>query len=311
MEGMTEREPAELFPVEQVDIHGHRVCYRRAGDGPVVMLLHGVAGSSRSWIPVMEQLKRDFTVIAPDFLGHGKSATPVGDYSLGNHASGLRDLLHLLSIDRATLVGHSFGGGVAMQFAYQFPERCERLVLVDAGGLGRDVNWVLRLATLPAAEFVMPVLFPGFVRGWGDAVVKGLDNLGFRNPRAAEVWQSYRSLTEPDKRNAFVRTVRAVIEPGGQSVSAISRLYLAANMPTLIVWGDRDRIIPLAHARAAKDAIATSRLEVIEGAGHFPHVEKPVRFAGALREFISETEPSTFDPEVLRTMLRREPAGVS
>jgi pimeloyl-ACP methyl ester carboxylesterase len=254
----------------------------------------------------MQRLKRDFTVVAPDFLGHGNSDKPMGDYSLGNHANGLRDLVRLLEIDRATVVGQSFGGGVAIQFAYQFPELCERLVLVDAGGLGRDVSWILRLASLPGAEYVMPALFPGFVRGWGDAVARSLDKLGFRNERAAEIWRSYRSLTDPEKRNAFARTVRAVIEPGGQSVSAIGRLYLAANMPTLIVWGARDRIIPLAHARAAHDAIPNSRLEIIEGAGHFPHVEEPDRFVDVLREFLHESEPSTFDPEVLRSLLRRE-----
>jgi pimeloyl-ACP methyl ester carboxylesterase len=154
----------------------------------------------------------------------------------------------------------------------------------------------------------MPVLFPTFVRSWGDALASRLGNLGFRNPRATEIWRSYRSLTEPDKRSAFVRTVRGVIDPGGQSVSAVGRLYLAANMPTLIVWGDRDRIIPIAHAHAAHEAIPNSRLEVLEGVGHFPHVEDPVRFAGLLRDFLRETEPSTFDPEALRSLLRRERA---
>ena len=297
--------PAEKFPLESLPLHGHQMSYRRAGEGPVLLLLHGIAGSSRTWAPVMELLRSDFTVLAPDFLGHGKSAKPLGDYSLGNHASSVRDFLHVLGIDRATVVGQSFGGGVALQFAYQFPERCERLVLVDAGGLGREVNWILRLVTLPAAEYVMPVLFPAFVRGWGDSVSKLLGDLGARNAGATEIWRSYRSLTEPENRRAFVRTMRAVIDPGGQSVSAIDRLYLAANIPTLIVWGAKDRIIPLVHAYRAHAAIPNSRLEVMEGVGHFPHAEAPIRFVEVLRDFLHSTEPSTVTPEGLRDVLRR------
>ena len=289
--------PSEEFPIQQVSIHGHDLAYRGGGQGPVLLLLHGIAGSSRSWIPAMQLLQRDYTVLAPDFLGHGESAKPLGDYSLGNHASTMRDFLHLLGIDRATVVGQSFGGGVAMQFAYQFPERCERLVLVDAGGLGREVSWVLRLLTLPAAEYVMPVVFPSFVRDWGNAVSKFLHDRGIRSARAAEMWRSYGSLTEPENRQAFVRTMRAVIDPGGQSVSAIDRLYLAAPLPTLIVWGDRDRIIPLVHAYKAHEALPNSRLEVMEGVGHFPQVEEPVRFVEILVDFLRTTEPSTVTPQ--------------
>ncbi len=296
---------AEQFPIEHLSLHGHDMSYRRAGEGPVLLLLHGIAGSSRTWIPIMELLQSEFTVLAPDFLGHGESAKPLGDYSLGNHASSMRDFLHLLGFDRATVVGQSFGGGVALQFAYQFPERCERLVLVDAGGLGREVNWILRLVSLPAAEYVLPVVFPVFMRSWGDSVFRFLGRLGMHNAGATEIWRSYRSLTEAENRTAFVRTMRAVIDPGGQSVSAMDRLYLATHMPTLIVWGTNDRIIPLAHAYKAHEAIANSRLEVMEGVGHFPHAENPIRFVEVLKDFLHTTEPSNFTPEGLRSMLRQ------
>ncbi|MBV8295652.1 MAG: alpha/beta fold hydrolase [Acidimicrobiia bacterium] len=298
---------AGKFPVKHVSLHGERLAYRRAGTGPALLLLHGIAGSSGTWMAAMRILQRDYTVLAPDFLGHGKSTKPLGDYSLGNHASGMRDLLQVLDIDRVTVVGQSFGGGVAMQFAYQFPERCERLVLVDAGGLGREVSWMLRLLTLPAAEYVMPLLFPARVRSWGDSVATFIGNRGIRQPRAAEMWRSYRSLTEPENRQAFIRTMRAVIDPGGQSVSAINRLYLAAAMPTLIVWGDQDRIIPVAHAYKAHETIPNSRLEVLKGVGHFPHVEDPVRFVEILVDFLRTTEPSTFTPETLRGRLHGTP----
>jgi pimeloyl-ACP methyl ester carboxylesterase len=293
------------FPIEHISIHGNDVAYRRAGDGPVLLLLHGIAGSSQTWAPVMGLLERDYTVLAPDFLGHGRSDKPLGDYSLGNHAAGMRDFLDFLDIERATVIGQSFGGGVAMQFAYQFPERCERLVLVDAGGLGREVSWMLRLTTLPAAEFVLPIIFCSPIRTCGESILGLLRGWGIRHARAEEMWRSYASLADPPNRRAFIRTMRAVIDPGGQSVSAMDRLYLAAHMPTLIIWGDKDKIIPVLHAYKAHEAIPNSRLEIMEGVGHYPHVEEPVRFAEILVDFLRTTQPSASTPEELRDQRRR------
>ena len=291
------------FPVNHLTIHGNAIAYRRAGEGPVLLLLHGIAGSSETWVPAMKLLQRDYTVLAPDFLGHGASAKPPGDYSLGNYAAGMRDLLDLLEIERATVIGQSYGGGVAMQFAYQFPEHCERLVLVDAGGLGREVSWLLRLVTLPGAEYVLPVLFLGQVRDCGNSILSFLKDRGIQSLRGAEMWRSFASLTDPANRAAFVRTMRAVIEPGGQAVSAMDRLYLAQSMPTLIVWGDRDKIIPVSHAYQAHEAMPQSRLEIMGGVGHFPHVEEPFQFVEILLDFLHSTEPSNFSPGARRTEL--------
>ena len=304
---MKQNAPTEEFRVERISIHGHQIGYRRGGEGPVLLLLHGMAGSSLTWVPAMTLLQSDYTVLAPDFLGHGASEKPLGDYSLGNFASTMRDFLDLLGIDRATVVGQSWGGGVAMQFAYQFPERCERLVLVDAGGLGREVSWILRLMALPGGEYLMPALFPAFVRNWGDPVIRRFGGRGFRNSQAAEMWRSYKSLTDAEGRHAFVRTMRSVIDPGGQSVSAVDRLYLTAHMPTLIVWGDHDKIIPVDHAYLAHEAIPNSRLEVMEGVGHYPHVEEPVRFVEILMDFLRTTEPNKFNPEEQLDLLRQGP----
>jgi len=124
------------FEAHEVDLHGHRAAYRVAGSGPAIVLVHGMLNSSRHWEAVAARLARSYRVIAPDLIGHGGSATPRGDYSLGAHAASVRDLLATLDIERATIVGHSLGGGVAMQFFYQFPQRTERLVLVSSGGLG-------------------------------------------------------------------------------------------------------------------------------------------------------------------------------
>ena len=298
------------FAPEQVRIHGHQVSFRRGGQGPVLLLLHGIAGSSRTWREVMPMLAERYTVLAPDLIGHGDSAKPVGDYSLGAHASGLRDFLALLGVERATVVGQSFGGGVAMQLAYQHPELCERLVLVDSGGLGREVSWMLRLLTVPGAEYVMPVLFPQFARQSGNSIARFLFDRGLRSERLAEMWRAYASLTEAANRKAFIRTMRSVIDPGGQSVSAMDRLYLASHLPTLIVWGERDEIIPVSQAYAAHEAIPGSRLEVMEGVGHFPHVERPLAFVAVLTDFMETTEANPFTHEQLREILRRHQAEV-
>ena len=308
----TRDEQAGTFPVHYVTIHGQRIGYRRGGDGPVLLLLHGIAGSSQTWIPAMELLTAHYTVLAPDFVGHGHSDQPVGDYSLGSFANWTRDLLAVLGIGRATVVGQSFGGGVAMQFAYQFPERCERLVLVDAGGLGREVNWALRLVTLPAAEYVLPVVFPSFVRTWGDSVARLAERVGLRSVPAVEVWHSYRSLTEREHRRAFVHTMRSVIDPGGQTVSAMDRLYLTERVPTLIVWGALDRIIPVSHAYEALRAAPHARLEVMPDVGHFPHSEDPVGFVAILEDFLASSEPAPAvadAPEELRQRLLRGAVG--
>jgi pimeloyl-ACP methyl ester carboxylesterase len=214
----------------------------------------------------------------------------MGDYSLGAFASGLRDLLDALGVERATVVGQSFGGGVAMQLAYQHPERCERLVLVGSGGLGREVSWMLRLLSLPGAEQLMPLVFPKTVADAGTHVGRFLHELGLRSPRLSEMWRAYSSLAGAENRKAFVRTMRGVIEPGGQSVSALDRIHLASHLPTLIVWGERDDIIPVDHAYAAHEAIAGSVLRILDDVGHFPHVEDPMQFLEVLTDFLATTE---------------------
>lgn len=277
----------------EITIHGRRLTYRLAGRGPVVLLIHGMAGSATTWKHVMPALSERFTVLAPDLLGHGESDKAKGDYSLGAMASTVRDLIVALGYKRATVVGQSYGGGIAMQFAYQYPERCERLVLVDAGGLGSEVNPLLRVLTLPGSEAVLLVACAPPVR----RIVEGIGRFVLRHRLEnatviPELWRSYTSLGNDEARRAFLRTLRAVIDPGGQSVSATDKLHLAAGMPTLIIWGEEDRIIPVEHAHAAHAAVPGSWLEIIEDVGHYPHVEAPDRFVEALTEFIESTRPA-------------------
>jgi pimeloyl-ACP methyl ester carboxylesterase len=298
-------EGAILTPKE-LRLHGHRITYRTAGSGPVLLLIHGIAGSSATWDDVLPWLAERYCVIAPDLLGHGHSSKPRGDYSLGAYASGIRDLLGVLGLERATVVGHSLGGGVAMQFAYQFPERCERLVLVSSGGLGREVHAVLRAAALPGAEWVLPVLCAGGVCDAVDGIARLLGRVGLRpGSDLEELWRGFSSLADADSRQAFVHTLRTIVDAGGQRVSAADRLYLAAEVPTMIVWGERDPMIPVAHARAAHRSIAGSRLEIFTDAGHFPHRDDPRRFVDVLLDFLRSTEPARLEEGQLRALLQR------
>ena len=300
----------EELEAREIVLHGHRICYRTAGEGPVIALIHGITGTSDTWREVIPLLAEDHTVIAPDLLGHGESAKPRGDYSLGAFAAGVRDLLIALGHDRATVVGHSLGGGVAMQFAYQFPERCERLVLVSSGGLGREVHLMLRAAALPGSELVLPLITSSAVLGLGTAVGSLMAKLGIRPANdLGEIARGYASLRDAHARRAFLHTLRGVIDPLGQRVSARDRLYLASEMPSLIVWGERDPVIPIEHGRDAHAAMPGSRLEIVAGAGHFPHLDNPRRVARVLRELIEETEPSDVEVEQLRDRLL-EGAGV-
>ncbi len=287
-----------------VTLHGRPVTFVQAGTGPVVLLIHGMGGTFENWLAVVEPLARAHTVIAPDLPGHGASAPGAGDYSIGALAAGLRDLLVALGHERVTLVGHSLGGGIAMQFAYQFPEMTERLVLVSSGGLGPEVSPLLRAAALPGAD-----VFIAATAGTGarvlSLVARGLASVGLRpNADVAEVARGYVSLVDPDRRAAFLATLRSVIGTGGQRVHAGDRLYLAEGVPVLIVWGARDPIIPVHHGESAHQAIPGSRLEIFEDVGHLPQIEAPARFVAVLERFIVENDPAEFDPEDWRGRLR-------
>ncbi|CAN5744518.1 alpha/beta fold hydrolase [soil metagenome] len=269
-------------------LHGHDLWFVDSGDGPAVLFIHGILGSHRNWAHLVDRLDDHHRVVAPDLFGHGASAKPVGDYSLGAHAATLRDLLDRLDIDRVTLVGHSLGGGIAMQFLYLFPERVDRLVLVASGGLGRSVSPLLRSAALPGAEWFLPLIASNWVRERAEGLGRTLGKVGWRaSSDVAEAWWGFSSLADADSRRAFLATARSVIDPGGQTVSAHNHLPLANEILTLIVWGTRDRMIPTWHATAAQRAFSGSRVELFEGAGHFPHLDEPDRFADLLGTFIA------------------------
>ena len=276
-----------MTEMKYLDLHGERVAYLDEGSGEVIVLLHGIAGSSQTWRSVMRPLSRKFRVVAPDLLGHGNSAKPRSDYSLGALSVLVRDLLDELGITRATIVGHSLGGGIAMQFMYQHPDYARRLILIGSGGLGPDVGLTLRLASLPGAELVLPVIAARRVASAGDRVLSWLRKAGVESARGEELWRHYSSLSDGPTRQAFLRTLRAVVDHRGQAVSALSRLNSRTDFPVMAIWGDRDAMIPVQHAYAAQAIRPDVRLEVLTDVGHFPHAERPAEVAELIEDFIA------------------------
>jgi pimeloyl-ACP methyl ester carboxylesterase len=224
---------------------------------------------------------------------------------MGAFASGVRDLTVALELGPATIVGHSLGGGVAMQFTYQFPERSQRLALVSSGGLGREVHGFLRAATLPGSELVIPMLAAARVLSAGKALGRLFDRVGIQlGTDVVEIARGHASLGDPHTRAAFVQTLRASIDPSGQRVRATDRLYLATQLPLLILWGTRDSIIPVAHGYEAHELVPDSRLEIFDRSGHFPYLDQPERFVATVEDWIETTKPAEPDEARFRAALR-------
>jgi pimeloyl-ACP methyl ester carboxylesterase len=287
-----------------VRIHGHRRSFVIAGEGPALLAIHGIGHDHRTWLPSLPALAKSFTVIAPDLLGHGSSDKPRADYSMGGFANGMRDLLTVLGINRATVVGNSLGGGVAMQFAYQFPERTERVVLVAAGGLGKSVNPLLRTLSVPGADSAIALATAPGLRQVVTRGMIGLKQTGLPFTQdLAGLSDVYNNLADAGARRAFLHTLRGVVDRRGQAVSMIDRAYLARDMPTLIVWGEKDVVLPVKHAWAAAQLLPGCRFEVLRDAGHMPQEDAPARFAEVVTRFVQETKPSTYDPSTWRRRL--------
>ncbi|WP_134427612.1 alpha/beta fold hydrolase [Mycobacterium ulcerans] len=311
---MTERK-RNLRPVREVTapslqfrtIHGYKRAFRIAGSGPAILLIHGIGDNSTTWTGIHAKLAQRFTVIAPDLLGHGRSDKPRADYSIAAYANGMRDLLRVLDIERVTIIGHSLGGGVAMQFAYQFPQLVDRLILVGAGGVTKDVNVVFRLASVPmGAEALallrLPMVLPTVqLAGKVLGMALGSTALGQDLPNVLRILDD---LPEPTASSAFTRTLRAVVDWRGQIVTMLDRCYLTQAIPVQIIWGSRDAVVPVRHAEMAHAAMPGSKLEVFEGSGHFPFHDDPARFIDIVLRFIDSTQPPEYDQAALRELLR-------
>ncbi len=299
---MTDRSPHP-----PVAVNGHRASYRTAGvdDGrPVLLLVHGLAADAQTWGAVLDALGEWAYVIAPDLPGHGDAEPAGGDCSIPGYAAYLRDLLRMLHVGPVTVVGHSLGGGIAMQMTYLFPDLIERLILVDAGGLGPEVSPWLRAATLPGAELVIPVIASAPARSVARWAGQAMTWAGMPpRPGLTELARGIGMLGRPVSRQAFLRTVRTSLDLRGQTVDARDRLYLTALLPTLVVWGARDTIIPVGHGDAMHEAAPGSELVVLEQSGHFPHLEEPQRFVALVREFVERTAPARITDEDVAALL--------
>jgi pimeloyl-ACP methyl ester carboxylesterase len=267
--------------LKTMTLHGDRVAFRDEGTGEVLLLVHGMGGSSNTWSGVIPLLAKKYRVIAPDLLGHGESDKPRGDYSVGAFAVLLRDLLDALDVPRVTVIGHSLGGGIAMQFAYQHRQYCERIVLISSGGFGDDVGRALRLLSLPGSELVLPVIAsrPAVLAGNALRALMG----------SSDRFKARPSLSNRDHRQAFLRTLRSVVDFRGQAVSALNRLCLHGFLPALIISGDQDRVIPVEHARAAHRTLPNSRLHIMSGVQHHPPTERPDTVARLIDDFVATT----------------------
>lgn len=286
----------QMDEMQMINVHGHQRAFLKVGSGPAILLIHGIGSRHETWLPIISRLAQHYTVIAPDLLGHGVSAKPRADYSVGGYANGMRDLLTVLGIEKATVVGHSLGGGIAMQFAYQFPQRTERLVLVGSGGLGPEVNAIVPICTLPGAGLGLAVLTAPPVRVIGHRLLSTFHKSGL--PYTADFVQLslvYETLGARDSRTAFRHVLRALIDWRGQIATMRDRAYLAEYLPAMIVWGKRDTVIPVRHAHVAHELLPGSRLEIFKKSGHFPHADEPERFADALIDFIATTVPASYD----------------
>jgi pimeloyl-ACP methyl ester carboxylesterase len=303
-----------LRPVREVTpslqyrtIHGYRRAFRIAGSGPAILLIHGIGDNSSTWDTVQSKLAQRFTVIAPDLLGHGRSDKPRADYSVAAYANGMRDLLAVLDVDHVTVIGHSLGGGVAMQFCYQFPQLIDRLVLVATGGVTKDVHPMLRLASLPMGSEALGLLrLPlalAALQVAGRIVGTAVGSRGLARD-LPDVLRILAELPEPTASSAFSRTLRAVVDWRGQVITMLDRCYLTQSVPVQLIWGDEDAVIPVDHARLAHAAMPGSRLEIFNRSGHFPFHDDPDRFVEVVGRFVDSSDPAEYDQDRLRGLLR-------
>ncbi len=293
------------YDVQYVTLHGHRRAFVKAGSGPVLLLLHGLGCDHTTWDPVLERLAQRFMVIAPDLLGHGLSDKPRADYSVGGYANGMRDLITVLGIDKVTVVGHSFGGGVAMQFGYQFPERTQRVILVSSGGLGPEVTPAIKAITTPGFQQTMGVVTLPGVRHLTTLTMRLLSRSRLPHTRdLAEMADIVDTFRDPRARAAISHVVRSVVDWRGQIVTMADRAYLTEAMPMLLIWGDQDTVIPTVHLDTAAVLAPGLRTEVVRDSGHFPHKNHPKQFIAMVEDFMATTQPAVYSRARFRAMLK-------
>ncbi|MFI7545061.1 alpha/beta fold hydrolase [Actinoplanes sp. NPDC049599] len=297
--------PAVVRTEGRARIGRRYVAYTTAGQGEPLLLVHGLGSTRQTWNGILDSLATTHTVVAPDLPGHGESDPPAGDYSLGAYAVGLRNLLIALGLRSTTLVGHSLGGGIALQFAFHFPERTNRLALIGSGGLGPQLTPMLRFSTLPGAKAVVALLarFPEpFTRRFLEYVTRAVPAF-LAHPDAGPVAEDLHRLTNAGHRRTFVRTARNVINWRGQTVSATETLAFLTDLPVLLAWGTDDRVIPPQHHHTVAGLLTGPQLAEVAGAGHYPHLTASEEIAAAVLKFLAMTEPFRYTEARWRELL--------
>jgi pimeloyl-ACP methyl ester carboxylesterase len=283
---------------KSIQLDGGRLAYVEAGpaDGPVVVLVHGLLSASTTWQPAIAPLgELGVHVIAVDLPGHGGSDLPTGGYYLSDYATVVSEFLahpDLGLTGPVTLAGHSLGAAIAMQFAQMYPHQLGRLVLVSAGGLGRQIHPILRAATLPGVSSLLRITVNPRTAGlYARPRLHRALRLGPES--VVNLTRMGQSIMSDTGRATFVASARAVITPGGgQLGNMLEHGFVPDDLPTLIVWSANDPIIPVHHAIAAHERLPSSRLDLFAGATHEPHRREPQRFAEAVASFIAETKPA-------------------
>ncbi len=267
-------------------VRGHLLHWAEMGTGPAIVLLHGICDSHRTWLKAAPLLARNHRVIMLDLAGHGLSDRPNASYALEWHARLVGTWLDALGLAEVDVVGHSYGGGVALWMALlNIKTRIRKLALVAAGGLGKDVSFGLRLAALP---LIVEHLGQPFMARATRIAMRVIANKIFdRN----EVTHLAAMNAAAGSARAIARTLRDVIGLRGQQRHIRDRQEdLAALPPVGLFWGDRDPVIPMSHGTQAQEIFGGAQLTRFSACGHFPHREQPREFAAALERFIVGAE---------------------
>lgn len=279
-----------------VDCEGIKPC------GPPLVLLHGLSDSYSSWMHLVPPLARDRRVLVPDLPGHGLSARPDASYELQWYAHLMARWLESRGLESVDVVGHSFGGGVALMMLPECRQRIRRLILVSSGGLGREISFLLRLASIP---YLVELFGQPFM---GPATRLGLMATGGAFSQKDGAKRSAMNARSGSAR-AFARTVRDIIDWRGQRRSFLERPSDLALPPIAVFWGDRDAVIPVSHARALAQSMDGVRLTVFDGCGHYPHHEQPEAFVRAVGSFLGD--PSVRAPRRASTGATRAPLALA
>ena len=270
-----------------IQIGSLKTRYWALGDkGSIVILIHGLAASAEIWMRNVEALARHHRVYVPDLIGFGRADKPGPSFSPLDYIPFFDDFMKALSIDRASLVGQSLGGGIALQYTLRFPQKVAKLVLVDSAGLGKEVIWTLRLMSIP----LLGEIFTRPSRKGVEFVFKlAVRDQALITKDFVELYYGF--FTQPGFREFFLRLLRRIVNARGgreELLAPIKNNLSTIRQPVLIIWGDKDRVLPVKHGYLAKEKLPNARLEIMEGCGHIPFFEQAEEFNRLVLEFLSE-----------------------